>query len=336
MNQTVKITLATLMLSALTACSSGGSGSSDEPAANNTSPNTTPSTSQPNTSTNNNATSQPDTSTNNNTAPQPETSTSNNTAPQPETSTSNNTTPQPETSTSNNTTSKFSGYAFSSNSKLGEPANPSSTTIINSDSIDTLVVNGKSYSLIPNLTGISGNTVNIKYLWVNDGKSYVCCGALGNVKDVKIGAVLDQKTLYTFIQGKPTPEDQIPTNGQVVYKGEDTAIFQPLGDINNKGLTNELSVHINADFDNKAVSGTLYNQDGNVFDIQNGKIVGNTIINGEVSVSRQDEHNKQVLNIDNNAQFSAPLNAKFYGENAKEVAGTAHNEKWGVIFAASK
>lgn len=133
MNQTVKITLATLMLSALTACSSGGSGSSDEPAANNTSSNTTTS-----------STSQSDTSTNNNTTTQPETSTSNNTGSQPDTSNSNNTEPQPAPA-------EFSGYAFSSNSKLGEPANPGDTTTINSDSIDTIVVNGKSYSLIPNL-----------------------------------------------------------------------------------------------------------------------------------------------------------------------------------------
>ncbi|MFZ7171480.1 transferrin-binding protein-like solute binding protein [Avibacterium avium] len=318
MNQTVKITLATLMLSALTACSSGGSGSSDEPAANNTSSNTTTS-----------STSQPDTSTNNNTTTQPETSTSNNTGSQPDTSNSSNTEPQPAPA-------EFSGYAFSSNSKLGEPANPGGTTTINSDSIDTIVVNGKSYSLIPNLAGISGNTVNISYLWVNDGKRYVCCGTQGNVKSVKIGAVLDNETLYAFVQGKPTAEDQIPTSGQVVYEGKDTARLIPLGDINNKGLANELSVRVNADFDNKTISGNLYNDDGNVFDITNGKIAGNTIVNGEVSVSVQNDSNRQSLNIENDAQFSAPLNAKFYGENAKEVAGTAHNEKWGVVFAASK
>ncbi|MCW9709872.1 transferrin-binding protein-like solute binding protein [Avibacterium sp. 21-586] len=379
MNQTAKVTLATLILSALTACSSGGgSGSSDGTTANsNTSSNTTVSTtsqpgssannttsesdtsttnnttSQPDTSTTNNTTSQPDTSTTNNTTSQPDTSTTNNTTSQPDTSTTNNTTSQPDTSTTNNTTSQpdtsttdatsqpttpeFTGYAFSYNAKLGKPTNPGPTITINSDSIDTIVVNGKSYSLIPNLTGISGGSVNISTIWQSDDTKIVCCGTKTDIKSVKIGAVLDNETLYTFVQGKPTPEDQIPTAGRVVYQGNGTAKLINLSDQDNKGFQNSsLSTHIDADFDNKNVSGYLYDGSQKFFDITDGKINGNDITNGKVSLTVQDEDNKQALNIDNNAQFSAPLNAKFYGENAKEVAGTAHNEKWGVIFAASK
>ncbi|KGQ64299.1 transferrin-binding protein-like solute binding protein [Gallibacterium anatis] len=261
---------------------------------------------------------------------------------QPETSTSDNTTSQPDTSSSNNTASKpaaeYSGYAFSFNAEREKTANPSSTIEISSNSIDTIVINGKSYSLVPEMPGISGGTVTVSTIWQSDNTKEVCCGTKADIKAVKIGAVLDadKAIAYTFVQGKPTPEDQIPTSGQVVYEGENTARVVSLGDINNKGLANELNVYIKADFDNKTVSGNLSNENGSVFDINNGKIDGNTIVNGEVSVSVKGDVNKQAFKIENDAQFSAPLNAKFYGENAKEVAGTAHNEKWGVIFAASK
>ncbi|MFU2058140.1 transferrin-binding protein-like solute binding protein [Avibacterium volantium] len=317
MNQTVKITLATLMLSALTACSSGGSGSSDEPAANNTSSNTTTS-----------STSQPDTSTNNNTTTQPETSTS--TGSQPNTSNSSNTESQPAPA-------KFSGYSFSYNGKVGKATNPSNAITISSDSIDTIVVNGKSYSIIPELAGISGNVI-ISTIWQQDDSKVVCCGTKTNIKSVKIGALLDNETVHTFVQGKATPEDQIPTTGRVVYEGEQTARLINLSTSDDKkGMQNSaLSTHIDADFDNKNVSGYLYDGDKKFFDITDGKITGNNITNGKVSLTIQDEDNKQALNIENDSQFSAPLNAKFYGENAKEVAGTAHNEKWGVVFAASK
>ncbi|WP_161788334.1 transferrin-binding protein-like solute binding protein [Chelonobacter oris] len=32
----------------------------------------------------------------------------------------------------------------------------------------------------------------------------------------------------------------------------------------------------------------------------------------------------------------APLNGAFFGSSAEEVAGEAHNGKWGVVFAAGK
>lgn len=322
MNQTVKMTLATLMLSALTACSSGGGSSSSDVRGG---VETNKASSKPTTS----STSQPDTSTNNDEVGQPETSTSDNTTSQPDTSNSNNTASKP-------VTAEYSGYSFSHNARTGQPANSSNTIEISSNSIDTIVINGKSYSLVPEMPGISGGTVTVSTIWQEDNTKVVCCGTRTDIKAVKIGAVLNGETAYIFAQGKPTPEDQIPTSGQVVYEGENTARVVSLGDINNKGLANELNVYIKADFDNKTVSGNLSNENGSVFDINNGKIDGNTIVNGEVSVSVKGDVNKQAFKIENDAQFSAPLNAKFYGENAKEVAGTAHNEKWGVIFAASK
>ncbi|MFU2137370.1 transferrin-binding protein-like solute binding protein [Gallibacterium anatis] len=262
---------------------------------------------------------------------------------QPETSTSDNTTSQPDTSNSNNTASKpvtaeYSGYSFSHNARTGQPANSSNTIEISSNSIDTIVINGKSYSLVPEMPGISGGTVTVSTIWQEDNTKVVCCGTRTDIKAVKIGAVLNGETAYIFAQGKPTPEDQIPTSGQVVYEGNGTAKLISLAyQDDRKGFQkSSLSTHIDVDFDNKNVSGYLYDGDKKFFDITNGKINGNNITDGKVSLAVQNEENRQAFNIDNNAQFSAPLNAKFYGENAKEVAGTAHNEKWGVIFAASK
>lgn len=324
MNQTVKMTLATLMLSALTACSSGGGSSSSD--VGGVEPNKA--SSKPTTS----STSQPDTSTNNDEVGQPETSTSDNTTSQPDTSSSNNTASKPA--------AEYSGYAFSFNAEREKTANPSSTIEISSNSIDTIVINGKSYSLVPEMPGISGGTVTVSTIWQSDNTKEVCCGTKADIKAVKIGAVLDadKAIAYTFVQGKPTPEDQIPTSGQVVYEGNGTAKLISLAyQDDRKGFQkSSLSTHIDVDFDNKNVSGYLYDGDKKFFDITNGKINGNNITDGKVSLAVQNEENRQAFNIDNNAQFSAPLNAKFYGENAKEVAGTAHNEKWGVIFAASK
>ncbi|MGV6988484.1 transferrin-binding protein-like solute binding protein [Testudinibacter sp. P80/BLE/0925] len=67
-------------------------------------------------------------------------------------------------------------------------------------------------------------------------------------------------------------------------------------------------------------------------------IVDSTISDGAFNgtgVINFNEEDKKEWGIGEN-QVKAPLTGAFFGEHAKEIAGEAHNGKWGVVFAAGK
>lgn len=93
------------------------------------------------------------------------------------------------------------------------------------------------------------------------------------------------------------------------------------------------NIEITANFSEKTINGKLYENEGyEPLILLDGKI-NSADITGTASLNINDEAIKQLQVADN---LTAPLTGTFFGQNAEEVAGEAHNSKWGVIFAAEK
>ncbi|SMB79532.1 Transferrin binding protein-like solute binding protein [Pasteurella testudinis DSM 23072] len=217
--------------------------------------------------------------------------------------------------------------------------------ITTAGNIQKIQVDGKTLSIIPNTYGLISPNINLSTLWQSDGKVMVCCGTKENIDSVKTGFVLDGEIAYAFYHGLKTLENEMPKTGTAIYKGNDTAQLYTLSD----GLQGPIyyenpqnpdviryatgNVEIVADFGNKTIDGGLY-QKGNDLplvlltgDIRGVDIVGTSVLN----VNEREIETWQVGD-----RLTAPLTGAFFGENAKEIAGEAHNGKWGVVFAAGK
>ena len=161
---------------------------------------------------------------------------------------------------------------------------------------------------------------------------------------VKTGFVKDPDTgiVYAFYNGLVTPETNIPTSGNVVYGGDKTAQLFTLSNgvqgpiASGDGVLSQVvtgNIEITANFSEKTINVKLYENEGyEPLILLDGKI-NSADITGTASLNINDEAIKQLQVADN---LTAPLTGTFFGQNAEEVAGEAHNSKWGVIFAAEK
>lgn len=223
------------------------------------------------------------------------------------------------------------------------PSNVSNLTV-SSSNLNTIVVDGKTLNIIPSIAGITGGTIAIKTVWQGDNYMSICCGTNTNIKSVKTGFVKDPDTgiVYAFYNGLVTPETNIPTSGNVVYGGDKTAQLFTLSNgvqgpiASGDGVLSQVvtgNIEITANFSEKTINGKLYENEGyEPLILLDGKI-NSADITGTASLNINDEAIKQLQVADN---LTAPLTGAFFGQNAEEVAGEAHNSKWGVIFAAEK
>ena len=151
-----------------------------------------------------------------------------------------------------------------------------------------------------------------------NGKLEVCCGAYS---DVRFGAIESQDPSQDdmfFYNGYPTTS--MPSSGVVTYRG-DSIISADTDKLPDEDYFKGSS-SFSADFGNKKLTGTLRTDNKDVV-----KIDANISGNGFSGTAKSD-----LLNSQGKAE------GKFYGENAKELGGSANanDNSWGAAFAAKK
>ena len=151
-----------------------------------------------------------------------------------------------------------------------------------------------------------------------NGKLEVCCGTYSNVRFGAIESQDPSQDDILFYNGYPTTS--MPSSGVVTYRG-DSIISADTDKLPDEDYFKGSS-SFSADFGNKKLTGTLRTDNKDVV-----KIDANISGNGFSGTAKSD-----LLNSQGKAE------GKFYGENAKELGGSAkaNDNSWGAAFAAKK
>ena len=151
-----------------------------------------------------------------------------------------------------------------------------------------------------------------------NGKLEVCCGTYSNVRFGAIESQDPSQDDIFFYNGYPTTS--MPSSGVVTYRG-DSIISADTDKLPDEDYLKGSS-SFSADFGNKKLTGTLRTDNKDVV-----KIDANISGNGFSGTAKSD-----LLNSQGKAE------GKFYGENAKELGGSANanDNSWGAAFAAKK
>lgn len=164
-------------------------------------------------------------------------------------------------------------------------------------------------------TVASAQTINGMKL---NGKLEVCCGSYSNVRFGAIESQDPSQDDIFFYNGYPTT--LMPSSGVASYRG-DSIISADTDKLPDEDYLKGSS-SFTADFGNKKLTGTLSTHNKDVV-----KIDANISGNGFSGTAKSD-----LLNSQGKAE------GKFYGENAKELGGSANanDNSWGAAFAAKK
>ena len=151
-----------------------------------------------------------------------------------------------------------------------------------------------------------------------NGKLEACCGSYSNVRFGAIESQDSSQDDILFYNGYPTTS--MPSSGVVTYRG-DSIISADTDKLPDEDYLKGSS-SFSADFGNKKLTGTLRTDNKDVV-----KIDANISGNGFSGTAKSD-----LLNSQGKAE------GKFYGENAKELGGSANanDNSWGAAFAAKK
>ena len=151
-----------------------------------------------------------------------------------------------------------------------------------------------------------------------NGKLEVCCGTYSNVRFGAIESQDPSQDDILFYNGYPTTS--MPSSGVVTYRG-DSIISADTDKLPDEDYLKGSS-SFSADFGNKKLTGTLRTDNKDVV-----KIDANISGNGFSGTAKSDLLNSQ-----------GKTEGKFYGENAKELGGSANanDNSWGAAFAAKK
>ena len=164
-------------------------------------------------------------------------------------------------------------------------------------------------------TVASAQTINGMKL---NGKLEVCCGSYSNVRFGAIESQDPSQDDILFYNGYPTTS--MPSSGVASYRG-DSIISADTDKLPDEDYLKGSS-SFTADFGNKKLTGTLSTHNKDVV-----KIDANISGNGFSGTAKS-----ELLNSQGKAE------GKFYGENAKELGGSAkaNDNSWGASFAAKK
>jgi len=167
--------------------------------------------------------------------------------------------------------------------------------------------------------GIRGFTAK-HWLNVLSGKKErrfdVCCGIYSDMRFGSNSDLIDKSHIYFFYNGNPT--NDMPTTGTASYVGHAITSVD-LNPLDHRDLY-EGDSQFNVDFGNKTLNGILDIR--NFHSDINATIAGN-YFNGTANSS---------------SVSSARVEGKFYGPQAKELAGfiQANDNSWGAAFGAQK
>ncbi|TNH05164.1 transferrin-binding protein-like solute binding protein [Testudinibacter sp. TR-2022] len=222
--------------------------------------------------------------------------------------TTNVDTPSTPNTETNNTTGQVAKTSLDSDHIV--------VTNLNSPNLSTITVDGQTIQVMRSGTYV-GSWSNIR-----DGSvtTTVCCGKYDSAK-IGFYDLGEDAPAYLFYNGIVTAKNDIPQSGVVTYKG-DSIIFPGSADTDLPDQITGTST-FNADFGNKTLSGSL-NADQVTVTV-NAKINENTL-----SGTATSSVDPGTINVD----------GKFYGSNAKQLAGMAipqtENDDWGAAFIAGK
>ena len=144
----------------------------------------------------------------------------------------------------------------------------------------------------------------------------VCCGIYSDMRFGSNSDLIDKSHIYFFYNGNPT--NDMPTTGTASYVGHAITSVD-LNPLDHRDLYQGDS-QFNVDFGNKTLNGALDIRNFHA-DI-NATIAGN-YFNGTANSS---------------SESSARVEGKFYGPQAKELAGfiQANDNSWGAAFGAKQ
>ncbi|MBE2898766.1 transferrin-binding protein-like solute binding protein [Pasteurellaceae bacterium 20609_3] len=233
---------------------------------------------------------------------------------------------------------KYHGGSVTLNVEDGKPANAIYAAVSSND-YGKIKVDGKEMSVLKQnqYSGIYSGR------WMIINNEAVCCG---NVLDyVQVGYTVKGNNAIAYYNGELTALKDIPQSNKVKYATTNSAmvgLFDLDGTKEKDALrAMNFSPELTADFDAKKLTGSIYastksnDKDRKEMVTLQADIKGNKFA-GTASLVNLDKADIERANLQSEAEKTAQLNGAFYGPNAANVAGIAHNEKWGVVFAAEK
>lgn len=233
---------------------------------------------------------------------------------------------------------KYHGGSIMLNIEDGKPANTTYSAVSSND-YGKIKVDGKEISVLKQnqYSGIYSAR------WTIINNEAVCCG---NVLDyVQVGYTVKGNNAIAYYNGELTTLKDIPQSNKVKYATTNSAmvgLFDLDGTKEKDALrAMNFSPDLTADFDAKKLTGSIYASNKSNDKVRKEMITlqadikGNQF-NGTASLVNLEKADIERANIQSEADKNAQLNGAFYGPNAANVAGIAHNEKWGVVFAAEK
>ena len=187
----------------------------------------------------------------------------------------------------------------------------------------TLVISGDDHNASVRRSAINGyNTTNINVDGANGRDLEVCCGRYSDIRFGVSDSSNDRDNTYLFYNGNPT--NSMPTSGTASYVGQSIITADITTDIpvlDDKDYYTGSS-QFNVDFGNKTLNGSLGINNIQPVNI-NASISGNSF-SGSASSS--------------SLPSAARVEGKFYGVQAKELAGLAqaNDNSWAAAFGAQK
>lgn len=182
----------------------------------------------------------------------------------------------------------------------------------------------------PTSINVDGTNVVIGYPGIQSGswskitangrKLETCCGSYSDTRFGVANSLDGNSNGYLFYNGNPTSD--MPASGQASYSGK-AIIIADIPTLNGKD-SYAANSQFNVDFGNKSFNGSLDINDIRAINID-GYISGNNL-SGYASSSI------------NYSMPTSPVEGKFYGEQAKEMAGLIQSKdnSWGAVFGAKK
>ena len=181
---------------------------------------------------------------------------------------------------------------------------------------NTTSINVDGTNVAIGFPGISaGDWLNAK---ANGRDLKVCCGMYSDMRFGLTDSLDDNGSAYVFYNGNPTRN--MPTSGSASYSGQ-SIISANVPALDKEGFYTGTS-QFNVDFGNKTLNGSLGINNIQPVNI-NASISGNSF-SGSASSS--------------SLPSAARVEGKFYGDQAKQLAGLAqaHDNNWGAAFGAQK
>ena len=181
---------------------------------------------------------------------------------------------------------------------------------------NTTSINVDGTNVAIGFPGISaGGWLNAK---ANRRDLKVCCGMYSDMRFGLTDSLDDNGNAYVFYNGNPTRN--MPTSGSASYSGQ-SIISANVPALDKEGFYTGTS-QFNVDFGNKRLNGYLGINNIQPVNIK-ASISGNSF-SGSASSS--------------SLPSAARVEGKFYGDQAKQLAGfaQAHDNNWGAAFGAQK